>query len=128
MQGAINRRNFFAMTAAVASGMGLGLKRACAAATSTAQARAAEADGLISRRVQGGEVAAAAFLLRQGDFEFARAYGQAKIDTPFLIASPTKPMTASAVMWLRERGQLDLADPVGKYLPQFNGEGRDAVT
>jgi CubicO group peptidase (beta-lactamase class C family) len=34
----------------------------------------------------------------------------------------------SAVMWLRERKQLELSDPVGKYLPQFKGDGREAVT
>ena len=93
-----------------------------------AVARAEEADRLIARRIQTGEVAAAAFLIRQGGFEFTRAYGTAKIDTPFLIASLTKPMTVSAVMILRDRRQLELSDPVKQFLPQFKGDGREAIT
>jgi CubicO group peptidase (beta-lactamase class C family) len=129
MQGVYTRRNFFAMTGAAAGGLGLGLGRVCAAVDgATAQTRANEAHRLIEAQVNRGEIAAAAFLMRQGSFEFVRAYGHAKTDTPFLIASPTKPMTVSAVMWLHERRQLALSDPVEKYLPQFKGDGRSAVT
>lgn len=39
--------------------------------------------------------------------------------TPFLIASVTKPLTAIAVMQLVEAGKLDLDAPVQRYLPQF---------
>ena len=66
--------------------------------------------------------------MRQGGFEFARAYGAAKVDTPFLVASLTKPMTVSAVMLLRDRRQLELTDPVKQFLPQFQGDGREAIT
>ncbi|MGH9341265.1 MAG: serine hydrolase domain-containing protein [Acidobacteriota bacterium] len=91
-------------------------------------ARAEEADRLIASQIKTDDVAAAAFLVRQGGFEFARGYGTAKIDTPFLIASPTKPMTVSAVMIVRDRGQLELAAPVSHFLPQFKGGGREAIT
>jgi CubicO group peptidase (beta-lactamase class C family) len=37
-------------------------------------------------------------------------------------------MTASAVLWLRDRGELSLNDPVQKYLPAFSGGERGAVT
>jgi len=37
-------------------------------------------------------------------------------------------MTASAVLWLRDRRELALNDPVKKYLPAFRGGARDAVT
>ena len=124
----LTRRNFLGLAGATAGGLALGRGRSVAADSAGVQSRAAEADRLIARQVRSGEVTAAAFLMREGAFEFARAYGHAKIDTPFLIASPTKPMTASAVMWLRERRQLALTDPVGKYLPQFKGDGREAVT
>lgn len=90
--------------------------------------RAMEADRLIDDQVRRGDVAAAAFLVRKDGFEFARAYGRAKIETPFLIASPTKPMTVSGLMWLRDHGQLQLSDPAQKFLPQFKGGGRDRVT
>ncbi|MGH7945456.1 MAG: serine hydrolase domain-containing protein [Opitutaceae bacterium] len=91
-------------------------------------ARVEEADRLIASRMAIGEITAAAFLVRQGGFEFARAYGTAKIDIPFLIASLTKPMTVSAVVMLRDRRQLELADPVKRFLPQFKGDGREAIT
>ena len=34
----------------------------------------------------------------------------------------SKPITAVAVMLLAERGQIDLADPVCRYLPGFCGQ------
>src|SRR6266487_2374277 len=109
MQTPRTRRNFIGIAGAAAGGVSLGLARLIAGvASSTARARADEADRLIRSHTQSGDVSAAAFLMREGNFEFARGYGQAKIDTPFLIASPTKPMTVSAVMWLRERKQLEL--------------------
>jgi beta-lactamase class C len=124
------RRNFIGIAGATAGGLSLGLGRLFAQgiARSTTQARADEADHVIAGHIRSGNVAAAAFLVREGNFEFVRAYGQAKIDTPFLIASPTKPMTVSAVMWLRERRQLELSDSVARYLPQFKGDGRESVT
>jgi CubicO group peptidase (beta-lactamase class C family) len=106
-----------------------GAARLCAAEKRDDLAsRAEDAHRLIERRVAAGEVAAAAFLARQGSVEFVRAYGHARVDTPFLIASPTKPMTASAVLWLLDQRQIALTDPVQKYLPQFSGGGRERVT
>jgi CubicO group peptidase (beta-lactamase class C family) len=99
-----------------------------AANESAIAARAAEADRLIEGQVRSGDVTAAAFLVRQGSFEFVRAYGPAKVETPFLIASPTKPITVSAVTWLRDHGELQLSDAVQKFLPQFKGGDRDQVT
>ena len=39
----------------------------------------------------------------------------------FRMASMTKPITATAAMILVERGQLNLDDPVSKYLPAYGG-------
>jgi CubicO group peptidase (beta-lactamase class C family) len=39
------------------------------------------------------------------------------VDTQYRIGSITKTMTAVLVMQLRDEGRLDLADPVGKHLP-----------
>ena len=86
------------------------------------------ADRLIAEQVASGAVWSAAVLVRRGAFEFVRAHGRAAVHTPFLIASPTKPMTASAVLLLLDRGELKLVDPVQKYLPQFRGGERAAVT
>jgi len=41
------------------------------------------------------------------------------VETRFRMASMTKPITATAAMILVERGQLNLDDPVSKYLPAY---------
>jgi CubicO group peptidase (beta-lactamase class C family) len=48
-------------------------------------------------------------------------------DTIFLVASVTKPVTATAVMLLVERGKLLLSDRAADYLPEFGSHGKDAV-
>jgi len=40
-------------------------------------------------------------------------------DTKFIIGSVSKSFTAMAIMQLKEKGLLDLSDPVNKYLPWF---------
>ena len=45
----------------------------------------------------------------------------------FLIASPTKCVTALAVMRLVELGTIRLADPAVRFLPEFNRFGKDAI-
>lgn len=40
-------------------------------------------------------------------------------DTIFRLFSMTKPITAAAAMILFERGVIDLADPVSRYIPGF---------
>jgi CubicO group peptidase (beta-lactamase class C family) len=49
-------------------------------------------------------------------------------DAIFLVASITKPIVASAVLLLVERGQLALDDRVEEYVPEFGREGKHAVT
>ncbi|AMY11954.1 Esterase EstB [Luteitalea pratensis] len=66
--------------------------------------------------------------VRRAGQELSRAFGAARVDLPFLIASPTKPMTASGVLWLRDRRELALSDAVSTYLPEFRGGQRGEVT
>lgn len=42
-----------------------------------------------------------------------------KTDSVFAIASMTKPITATAVMILRDEGKLSIEDAVSKYIPEF---------
>lgn len=42
-------------------------------------------------------------------------------DAIFRIASMTKPVTAVAVLIQAQRGKLNLEDPIGKYVPEFDG-------
>ena len=128
MKAPLTRRSFVGLAAAT-GGLGVGLGRLGGASRDqTLEVRAGEAGRLIESQVRAGTVAAAALLVRQGTFEFARGFGRARVDTPFLIASPTKPIAVSAVTLLRERKQLELSDPVRKYLPEFKGGDREAVT
>lgn len=53
---------------------------------------------------------------------------QIRDDAIFLIASPTKPVTALAVMLLMERGELKLTDPIARYLPEFAAHGKRPIT
>jgi CubicO group peptidase (beta-lactamase class C family) len=48
-------------------------------------------------------------------------------DAIYPLLSLTKPITATAAMLLVEDGRLGLNRPVSEYLPEFAGEGKDAV-
>jgi CubicO group peptidase (beta-lactamase class C family) len=71
---------------------------------------------------------AVTLVARNGQIAALDAVGQADIantkpmkpDTMFWIASMTKPITATAIMILRDEGKLSIDDRVEKYLPEFN--------
>jgi CubicO group peptidase (beta-lactamase class C family) len=48
-------------------------------------------------------------------------------DALFYMASVTKPVICTAAMLLVERGQLNLNDPVRRYIPEFAGQGKEAA-
>jgi CubicO group peptidase (beta-lactamase class C family) len=48
---------------------------------------------------------------------WAKAYGEADLDTVYDIGSVTKPFVATAVLQLYERALIDLDDDVNEYLP-----------
>ncbi len=66
-------------------------------------------------------------LVTDGQLRWANGYGLADIEnnvpakaaTVYRLASISKPITATAVMQLFERGKLDLDAPVQKYCPAF---------
>lgn len=87
-----------------------------------------EAARLIETRVKSGDIAAAALYVRNNGQTFERGFGKAATpEAVFLIASVTKPMTVTAVMLMADRGKLNLTDPVHKHIPEFKGDGREAV-
>jgi serine-type D-Ala-D-Ala carboxypeptidase len=51
-----------------------------------------------------------------------------RTDSVFDLASLTKVYTAILVLQLVDRGQVDLAAPVRRYLPEFTGSGREKIT
>ncbi len=76
------------------------------------------------------EVPCANALILRGGKEIAYAEAGADIgtgkpvrrDTIFRLYSQTKPITAAATAILAERGVIDPAEPVEKYLPGFRGQ------
>ena len=88
-------------------------------------------DRLIRQEVEEGRVkGASALVLHRGQEIYYNAFGYADAergipmerDTIIRLYSMTKPVTAAAVMLLAERGDLDLWDPVSRYLPCFAGQ------
>lgn len=92
------------------------------------------AEGLRDRKLPGCVIC----IGRRGKIAWLRAYGHRQTeptpllmttDTIFDLASITKPVaTATSVMILFERGQLELDQPVAHYLPEFAQNGKEAIT
>ena len=83
-----------------------------------------EAVKLIQSRVDSGDVRAASLHVRCGKEVFQQGFGAAKSPRAvFLLASISKPMTASAVMLLSDRGKLSIDDDIRKYLPEIRDYG-----
>jgi CubicO group peptidase (beta-lactamase class C family) len=83
---------------------------------------------LLDAATRAGQVRAAVLHVQAGAQRFVHAYGACTAETPFLLASITKPMTATALVALAEAGTLGLDDPVHRHLPEFAGADRAAVT
>src|SRR5205085_9800624 len=49
-------------------------------------------------------------------------------ETPFVIYSGAKAVTALVVHMLHDRGVLAVADPVCRYLPEYDRHGKGAIT
>src|ERR1051325_11138194 len=66
-------------------------------------------------------------IVQDNEIRFTGAYGftdlenfvPAKTFSVYRIASTSKPLTATAVMQLAEKGKLDLDAPIQKYVPSF---------
>ena len=79
--------------------------------------------------------AAAAVVGSHAEISAVHAYGVQRPDGTesladnaiFLIASPTKPLTATAVMLLVEEGAVRLNDPVAAHVPEFAKKGKRAI-
>lgn len=73
---------------------------------------------------------------KEGETRYAKSFGLANIpfqvpntrQTKYKIASITKLFTSVLILQLHEQGKLDLQKPIGTYLPDYSGEGKDKVT
>jgi len=50
-----------------------------------------------------------------------------KMDTIFPVASNTKPVIATLILILMEDGLLELSDPVKKFIPEYDGGGKENI-
>jgi len=83
----------------------------------------------VAQRVldQTGVPSASLAIVHDGQIEYTRAYGKARLDpsveaTPamrYSIGSISKQFTATAVLLLQQEGKLSIDDSVGKYLPDL---------
>ena len=60
-------------------------------------------------------------LAHKGEIIFKESFGNLSVDQKALMASSSKPVTATIVMILVDQGKIALDDPVEKYLPEFKG-------
>jgi CubicO group peptidase (beta-lactamase class C family) len=87
-----------------------------------------QATSILNEATATGKVGAAVLYVRSGSQVHRAAFGKARVDTVFLLASISKPMTATAVMRLVDRKLVSLDDPVRKHIAEFSGGDRDLVT
>jgi uncharacterized protein YbbC (DUF1343 family)/CubicO group peptidase (beta-lactamase class C family) len=99
----------------------------------------ARIDSVVAESIKNKELPGAVVLVgHRGQIVWRKAYGARAVepqreamttDTIFDLASLTKIVaTATSIMMLIERGQVRLADPVVKFIPEMKGGGRDAIT
>ncbi|HVR83069.1 MAG TPA: serine hydrolase domain-containing protein [Planctomycetota bacterium] len=100
-----------------------GLLMSVMCACQAAQMPPSSIDLLVPQILQQDNIPSAVIIA--GDLDhvsYARAFGDARLDTIYDLASCTKVVaTATAVMKLVEEGKLALDDPIGKYLKPFEG-------
>jgi CubicO group peptidase (beta-lactamase class C family) len=60
-------------------------------------------------------------LAHKGEVIYKKAFGNLTVDHKALMASSSKPVTATILMILVDQGKLSLDEPVEKYLPEFKG-------
>jgi len=88
-----------------------------------------EAATILHNAVTSGQVTAASIFVSQRQLAFMRAFGTAPdINAMFLLGSISKPICMTALMTLFDRGEFKLSDPLQKFIPQFQGDGREQVT
>ena len=86
------------------------------------------ASQILADSVKYGQVRAATIVAHIGSHSIERAFGEANLDRSFLLGSISKPICVSALMSLYDKQAFQLTDLVQKYLPEFNGEGRERVS
>lgn len=82
---------------------------------------------LEAERERQGIVGMSAAIVVSGDLKWTRGFGLSDLEnnvparaaTMYRLGSIAKPITATAVMQLVEKGTIDLDEPIHRYVPQF---------
>jgi len=99
-------------------------------------ARLVRIHDVVEKHIAAGDVAGVVTLVaRRGRIVHFESQGYANIETGeslqkdsiFRLASMSKPITAVAIMMLVEQGQIQLGDPVSRYIPEFEALTNVAV-
>ena len=106
----------------------------CLATSLSAQANSLAA--AIREFARRNDFAGTILVARSDSILYNRAFGLAdralgvpmRIDSKFKIASITKTFTAVLLLQLVDEGRVDLDATIGKYLPNYSGEGKNRVT
>ena len=67
-------------------------------------------------------------LARNGKVAVARAFGNAPVESRYVMFSATKAVVAGAVWILIGEGLLDITLPVASVIPEFAANGKDTIT
>src|SRR5260221_1550454 len=86
---------------------------------------AARMDQIVQSYAANNHFMGSVLVARDAQVLFSKGYGSANLEwnvpnspgTKFRLGSVTKQFTASSILLLEERGQLNVNDPVKKYLP-----------
>jgi CubicO group peptidase (beta-lactamase class C family) len=105
-------------------------------AAALAQDLAPKADEIVNAYVKQNKFSGSVLVAKGGKVVLSKGYGMANYElevpntpqTKFRLGSITKQFTALAIAQLQERGQLNIEDPITKYLPDFPKETGDKVT
>jgi len=117
----MKRRTFLGSALAMAAGSPL--------SSAPPGERWGDAAEVLERATAAKQVDAGVLHVVQKKESFTRHFGKAASDDAmFLLGSISKPINVTAVMTLLDHGKFLLDDRVKKFLPEFKGDGRDAVT
>lgn len=84
---------------------------------------------ILERVTASGELKAATMFVSCKGETFARGFGTAEsADAMFLLGSISKPIAVMALLTLYDQKKFSLDDRLQKFIPEFQGEGREQVT
>lgn len=78
-------------------------------------------DGLLQNAVTRHDLPSVVAVVANRESVLYRGAFGASVTDIYQIASMTKPVTSVSIMMLKERGRIDLDDPVERYLPAYAG-------